>query len=775
MDEPVPRPVLPFKLALGHLADPAGNMTQSHVLAGLLLFALMPAATLAAVAQSDSHEIAPSHSHEIESLQLQYLAAKNPAQRKHIVGELKALSSAKSAQEHNRENGFGNIPAGNSTDISPKDAAALNTAVTAMLPEADSAEEAEDLMKMAAAHPADGLAGGRSLPKDTEFLVDARRAARAARHAEGDVETLADIRIDHLRKDSLGRDGLTLAHVQQIWRINSVQGARSFSPRSVMYASMSEALHMVRARVLRHGGGETEAVVSADQPVVERGSSMYFDSRERDLHFSQLEPGDLVEIEYHLLPAAEVNPWAGYYARMDLFRDCFPTRLRRRVVIAPATMKLYAVEQGLRPAVVRQNGEETTRIWEAREISAQPFEALSPGASASGPYLHVSTIGSMEEFGRWYSRLLEPGMELDENLRALAGQILQRNLTTQQKVQAVYESVQKSTKYIAFEFGVHSYQPYPVSTVEKRGFGDCKDKAAMIVALLRAVGVPAEFAMVRTRSAGNVAEKAYSVQLFNHAMAYVPELKLYMDGTAEYAALGEMPPDDQGAMAMTVDAEGKATWRTVPFSAPEANRVTREVRARLSREGQVEFSSQTKFEGYFAAEQRRVSESDDLAGSYRATLAQFYPTVKIAHAVAEGTARASREVDLKIEGSIDAAHQEHEVTLRSSLNTAGLTKKYAPERVRRNPVLVPVTPSQHEVFDYELPEGAAAALPADTTLHTAFGSVEVSYKRLGQKLRVETYTELVPLTVGTEDYAAFRAFCRSADEALQREVRIELP
>jgi len=380
----------------------------------------------------------------------------------------------------------------------------------------------------------------------------------------------------------------------------------------------------------------------------------------------------------------------------------------------------------------------------------------------------------VEEFGHWYSRLLEPGLELDANLRMVARQILERNLTTQERVQAVYESVQRSTKYIAFEFGVHSYQPYAVSTVERRGFGDCKDKAAMIVALLRAVGVPAEFAMVRTRSAGNVADEAFSVQLFNHAMAYVPELNLYLDGTAEYASLGELPPDDQGAMAMTVDAEGKAIWRTVPFSPPESNRVTREVRARISRDGQVEFSSQTKFEGYFAAEQRRSCETKDLAGSYKASLAQFYPTVKIGRAVAEGTARASHAVDLTIEGSIDAAHGEHEVTLRSSLNTAGLKRKYAAERSRRNPVLVPVTPSEHEMFDYELPEGAEATLPADTKLHTAFGSVEVSYRQNGRKLRVETYTELLPLTVAVDDYAAFRAFCRAADEALQREVRIAL-
>ncbi len=524
-------------------------MKRNQVLAGLLFLTLWPAAALAA------H---PHRAAQYESLESQYLASSNSEQRKQLVSELKSLSKGSSAE----------------------DAVALNAAVSAMLPAADTAQEAEALMQIAAAHPVQlQLSGAHTLPEDTEFLIDARRAAQAAKHPTGDVEALADIRIDHLRKDAAGRDGLASAHVQQVWRINTEPGARSFSSHSVMYAAMSETLGIVRARVLRRDGGEAAATVSADQPVEERGSSMYFDSRSRDLRFGQLQPGDLVEIDYYLLPAAEVNPWAGYYARIDLFRDGLATRLRRRVLIAPSTMKLYAIEHGLPPVTVQQAGEETTRIWEMRDIAAQPFESLSPGASASGPYLHVSTIGSIQEFGRWYSNLLEPGLKLDENLQALAAQILARNLSSQGKVQAVYESVQRRTKYVAFEFGVHSYQPYSLATVERRGFGDCKDKAAMIVALLRAVGVPAEFAMMRTRSAGDVDPHAYSVQLFNHAVAYVPELNLYLDGTAEYAALGELPPDDQGALAMTVDAEGKATRRTVPFSAPEANRVNREVLA----------------------------------------------------------------------------------------------------------------------------------------------------------------------------------------------------
>ena len=83
---------------------------------------------------------------------------------------------------------------------------------------------------------------------------------------------------------------------------------------------------MMRARVLKSDGGEVQARVSADQPVVERGTSMYFDSRSRDLRFPAVwQPGDLVEIEYRLLPAGGGQSLGGIL-RAD--QTCSATLLR---------------------------------------------------------------------------------------------------------------------------------------------------------------------------------------------------------------------------------------------------------------------------------------------------------------------------------------------------------------------------------------------------------------------------------------------------------------
>ena len=78
-------------------------MKRRQLLAGILFLSFIPAAALAAQAQS--------HSHEIEGLELRYLATKNPKQRKHAIRELKALTK----------------------NIAGEDAGALNQAMSVML------------------------------------------------------------------------------------------------------------------------------------------------------------------------------------------------------------------------------------------------------------------------------------------------------------------------------------------------------------------------------------------------------------------------------------------------------------------------------------------------------------------------------------------------------------------------------------------------------------------------------------------------------------------
>ena len=103
------------------------------------------------------------------------------------------------------------------------------------------------------------------------------------------------------------------------------------------------------------------------------------------------------------------------------------------------------------------------------------------------------------------------------------------------KINAVYKYVVDKTRYVALEFGIHGYKPYRCSQIFARGFGDCKDKATLIVSMLRELGIGAEMVLVRTGMRGDIKDKPASLAVFDHAIAYVPSQKLFLDGTAEHS------------------------------------------------------------------------------------------------------------------------------------------------------------------------------------------------------------------------------------------------
>ena len=78
---------------------------------------------------------------------------------------------------------------------------------------------------------------------------------------------------------------------------------------------------------------------------------------------------------------------------------------------------------------------------------------------------------------------------------------------------------------------------------------------------------------VRTRRNGDIAPFPASLSVFDHAIAYVPSLDLYLDGTAEHSGSSELPAQDQGVTVLVVN-QGNAVLTHTPVFGPEKNRRT---------------------------------------------------------------------------------------------------------------------------------------------------------------------------------------------------------
>ena len=644
-------------------------------------------------------------------------------------------------------------------------------------------EEAAVVLKRAVAfRPADDslrrralLDGDSSLVPNPEqqYTVDAsalaaqQRASAETVHA--DAVELADIRVVQLEED-----GKATIRAQQVVYIADESAAHDFATRTVSYAPRSQSLRVVHARVFKASGLVLPANDAGESGPGDSVASMYYDTRTRTLRYPSLEPGDVVELDYRLTP--RTNPYGDYFGELETFGSSLPRKLQRYVVIAPASRPLHITAERLSAAHETHTATEHTYEWELRDLAPLPSEPRGPSTTEIAPYVSVSTLDSWADVGRWYAGLMDPQLKLDSTLRNVLAGLIKGKTTDEEKIRAIHHFVLHNTHYVALEFGVFNYKPYPVSEVYARRFGDCKDKSSLMIALLRAAGIDADLALVRTRRLGDVAPDATSVSIFNHAIVYIPKYNLWLDGTAEYAGAHELPIQDQGAQALTISMDGDAQLRRIPVTLPMQNYTHRQVRAELQPDGRIEFTGSAYTRGEDAPGLRREYEVAELQRtSFRDHLAEVLPSVRVNTVEVNGAHDLESDVVVNFSGDLDTYTGAHIVSLRPSWMRRSYVQTLAPLASRTEELQLPAPWTTEEELHFEIPQNAnVVSLPHDTNLDTPFGSAVVRYQRQGDRIVIKTSVQFRKLRIGVDEYAAFRNFCSQVDEAFRQKIRVEL-
>jgi transglutaminase-like putative cysteine protease len=570
---------------------------------------------------------------------------------------------------------------------------------------------------------------------------------------------LSDVRIDHVHAS-----GVYSEHVQQLVRLNTLDAVREYIVRALQFSNISQTIRVEHARLHKADGRVIMGQDDGEEAIANTASSIYYDSRRHILRFPGAQPGDTIELDYRLEPTTEYNPYGRYFASLYVFRDTLPVMNKRVVVQAPPSLAMTALEHDLHSSSTSAN----TWVWEAHNLEALRNEPSAPGAVENSAYAHVSTLGSWKELGKWYSELVAPQMELSPEMRAYARRLQNEQRDARARMNAIYQFVTRQTRYTGLEFGVYSYKPYPVSQVYTRHFGDCKDKASLMIALLRASGIQAEFAMVRTRAMGKIDPNAVSVSLFDHAIVYVPQFDLFLDGTADFAEPGELPDTDQGALAVTVSENGVATVRNVPVL--ENNAQHRDLEAVVSTDGSLKLTGRLDVEGAGAAHLRRESQSSERQRSeLMRTLGDSFNSLKF-----ENTAASSEAIQFS--GQEQPKLQGKTLSLRSTLAETALTRQFATLESRREELLLQPMSVMSEEFRFRLPAGAqVSALPEDAVVQTPFGNAQIHFTAQNSSLTITSEVHVSATKIDPQDYEEFRRFCESVDEVLQRDVKVTLP
>src|SRR3989440_4022455 len=228
-----------------------------------------------------------------------------------------------------------------------------------------------------------------------------------------------------------------------------------------------------------------------------------------------------------------------------------------------------------------------------------------------------------------------------------------------------------------------------------------------MIALLRAAGLKPEIALVRPRSMGDVAPAPASIALFDHAIVYLPKFDLWLDGTAEYSGR-ELPLEDQGALALTVNLNGAAQLHQIPISIPEENYTRRTIHAQLTGQGLIHFSGSTVIRGEDAPGLRReLAVQEQQVDLFRQRLAQVFPAVELDNVAVHGAEDLESEVRVDFQGALNSFQHQPVVTLSSSWMPRDYLSALAPASTRSQDLVLASPWVTEEEIHVALPRGAS--------------------------------------------------------------------
>ena len=575
-------------------------------------------------------------------------------------------------------------------------------------------------------------------------------------------------------------NGLSGKFRQVVFQPLNDAGAALARQYAFQYESDREVVQLRGARVYRGDGRTDEAVEFGEGAADDPSISMYTSARNFYVQFPRLDPGDVVELRYRVDEVTPRNEYADYFGEVVYLQSSEPMQNAEYVLITPKKRTLHIDEKvpGLKRETTERGDQRIYRFFADKVPPLVPESAMAPWSEVLG-FVHVSTYKDWKDLGRWYWGFVKEQFDLDAETKKLAREVAKDAKTDQEKVKAVYNWVVKNTRYVALEFGIYGYKPRRCVQTVTRGWGDCKDKATVIVTLLEELGVPATIVILRTQMRGDFRSSVASLSPFDHAIAYVPSLDLYLDGTAEYTGSTELPDMDAGALALLVN-KGDAKLVRLPERDPKKNVLARTVVAQVAATGDAKLELDYEARGSEAADWRRRYHAEQTRRTrVNADLGHEFPGFEIAAGATGIVAGDLQNLEvapkLKVRGTARGfARKEGDALSMAVTPSVRLTANFAALSQRKQDVRIASFSTIDDTFVVKLPPGAklkSAPQPAEGS--SPFGSYRVELAVAGGQVTVKSRVEVSATRVTPAQYPAFKKFCEDVDRAIGARLVVE--
>lgn len=442
------------------------------------------------------------------------------------------------------------------------------------------------------------------------FLLMGVFAASAARAADAEVRALLDqageakdhgwasqVLVFDRTLNAAEENGRTTTVTRELVKILKPEGARERSVLSLHYDPLTSRTRFLQVRVHEKGGAVREVPLETTDLPAPAGI-IFWGGRRQLLPVPGLEVGDGLEIvtervgfKIAYLAGDEddryVPPMRGHFYDVVPFWTGTPTLEKTYVLDAPADKRVqFAVFQGALETSVRTEGDRALYTFTARDLKPFPGEPCMVSHWDVAPKLVLATVEDWPEKSRWFWKVNEPQFETDAAIRAKTDELLEGVEGEEARIRTLVHWVAEAVRYLGLSMGEgEGYTTHPATMTFRERAGVCKDKAGLLVAMLRHAGFDAYIVMTQVGSR----VEAIAADQFNHAVTAVkrPDGRfLLLDPTWAPGSREVWSSLEQEQCLVVGTPEGETVGHA-PFFPPEDNRLdgTSEVAVREDGKG----------------------------------------------------------------------------------------------------------------------------------------------------------------------------------------------
>jgi hypothetical protein len=594
---------------------------------------------------------------------------------------------------------------------------------------------------------------------------------------------------------SVGSDGTVVRTLRYAVRILVREGRDEAVARAV-YTTGTERVRSINAWLIPRGGvprayGKKETIDSilATNDLYDEGRVSFIDASDH------ADTGDIFGYETVI---EERNVFSQFRFH---FQDNLPANVSRFTLDLPSGWKSDSVL--FNSAKIEPSVTGTSSTWELRDLKPIKPEPASPSFSSMAPWLAVSfyptsptatqikTFSNWNDVAKWMSQIEDPQMTVNDAMAAKVQELTANSKTEFEKIQAISRYVQ-ALQYISIQIGTGrggGYIPHTATEVFAKAYGDCKDKANLMRAMLSLLKIQSYMVSITADDPAFVRPEWASPHQFNHCIIAIkvsdattaqsivvhPKLGrlLIFDATSEYTPLGDLPEDEQGSWAL-IDHPDSDALLQMPVMPADTNRLDRTIDVALLSDGSITGSLTEKTVGQNAAGERsrlrKLSAPDynRMIEGWISRGASGAKTTRIAPADDLGGGKFSLNVDFAAPGYAQIM-QERLMVFKPAI-IGRLERLSFSEGKRFNPYEITST-AYTENVKIKIPVGFAVdEMPDAVKLETPFGKYDASYTATGDNVIFTRTLKLNRYTVPADKYASIRDFFGRVQAAEQAPV-----